>query len=235
MIGTRSTEDDAAPRERGSSPTVSFTANALGQLGVGSGRAASPAKRSASELENDTDELQDMPSRTPQMSPTSSRKKSLSQSQYASPLPNRPKTVNGDVIHQDRMMVDSEDGTSTTQSITGSDVNSSTSNGFDRNGTPTASTSPSATSVEQDVASSAEHSHKKALPSYDEQIQTIEQIILNASKSDGDKGYVVSNKWINRVRARTSTAGSAGKESAEGEIGPVDNSDLVRNGETRIY
>ena len=45
---------------------------------------------------------------------------------------------------------------------------------------------------------------------------------------DGQKGFVLSMTWLNKVLARsTNHAAQANKESLDGELGPVDNTDIV--------
>lgn len=69
------------------------------------------------------------------------------------------------------------------------------------------------------------------LPPIDVQIKTITALYeaeLQHQPSPGDKVYLVSKKWLNRVISRGSDARKASKEEPEGEIGPVDNSDIVQ-------
>lgn len=66
-------------------------------------------------------------------------------------------------------------------------------------------------------------------PTIDEQIQTVTNLLqeFNASTVDvGDKVYLVSSRWLQRVQSRDSTAKSR-PEDVEGPIGPVDNSDIM--------
>lgn len=67
-------------------------------------------------------------------------------------------------------------------------------------------------------------------PSIDEQVMRVMELAQKFPE-DKQKGYVLSYNWLNRVFARRSTQepGSkpVDKKFAEGEIGPVDNSDLV--------
>lgn len=67
----------------------------------------------------------------------------------------------------------------------------------------------------------------------DEQVGQVMQL-LQQSLGKGERGYMVSSKWLARVYARTSdkTRGMApqmdfGKEALQGEIGPVDNSAIM--------
>ncbi|KAI9734542.1 MAG: CSN-associated deubiquitinating enzyme Ubp12 [Cirrosporium novae-zelandiae] len=67
-------------------------------------------------------------------------------------------------------------------------------------------------------------------PSIDEQIGTVLRLSQEELK-DGQTGYLVSAKWLERVLSRsaehpTSVKSEYSKEAREGEIGPVDNSDL---------
>ncbi|KAL4777333.1 hypothetical protein BDW60DRAFT_172616 [Aspergillus nidulans var. acristatus] len=64
-------------------------------------------------------------------------------------------------------------------------------------------------------------------PSYDDQVAKVTCFMMQPLQ-EGQKGYVVSMSWLKRVLARSSThADNIDKNAAEGEIGPVDNSDLV--------
>lgn len=224
--GERITSDNDAGRlERSSSPSVSFAGNALGQLGIGA-RASSPAKRSASELEGSDDDSPDyIPGRA--MVSNSSRKKSGSS--IASPMASRFKAVNGNGEQQEQTMMDNDRATSASHSNYASD-NTATSN-QDTSSNSSPPTSHSGTSVEQGLADSAEHSKSKTLPSPDEQVRKIQQIYSETPIDVGTKGYLVSIRWIARVKARTSQADAEHDKSLlEGEVGPVDNSDLADNG-----
>lgn len=66
------------------------------------------------------------------------------------------------------------------------------------------------------------------LPPIDEQINTVKQICAK-ELTEGQKGYVVSRKWLARVLSRgsdTEEARKYGKEAKEGPVGPVDNTGL---------
>jgi ubiquitin carboxyl-terminal hydrolase 4/11/15 len=68
------------------------------------------------------------------------------------------------------------------------------------------------------------------LPSLDEQVGKV-LMIHNRRLKDNQEGYVISEKWLERVFARTSenknNPEQFDKAATEGEIGPIDNSDLV--------
>jgi ubiquitin carboxyl-terminal hydrolase 4/11 len=67
------------------------------------------------------------------------------------------------------------------------------------------------------------------LPSIDDQVSKV-TALAQKPLQDKQKGYAVSVKWLNRVRARSSLRteiGKMDKSATEGEIGPVDNSDLA--------
>ncbi|OKL63316.1 hypothetical protein UA08_01805 [Talaromyces atroroseus] len=67
------------------------------------------------------------------------------------------------------------------------------------------------------------------LPSIDEQVQRVLELAQKFPE-DKQKGYVLSYNWLNRVLARSSKEGGTkpiDKKFAEGEIGPVDNSDII--------
>lgn len=97
----------------------------------------------------------------------------------------------------------------------------------------------SATSMEQQVAE---------LPSIDEQVSKV-MAITQAPLKDQQEGYIISEKWLERVWARTSEGNGRpqdfSKEATQGPIGPLDNAGLVeadsiqdgltdQNGETFI-
>lgn len=66
-------------------------------------------------------------------------------------------------------------------------------------------------------------------PSLDEQVQEVKNLLLEPI-NHGDKGCVVSVQWLHRVMSRTTEnqhSTNFSKASREGEIGPVDNSDIV--------
>ncbi|KAL5335442.1 hypothetical protein BJX70DRAFT_401538 [Aspergillus crustosus] len=64
-------------------------------------------------------------------------------------------------------------------------------------------------------------------PSYDDQVARVTQSTMQPLQN-GQKGYVVSMSWLKRVLSRSPThADKIDKTATEGEVGPVDNSDLV--------
>ena len=78
------------------------------------------------------------------------------------------------------------------------------------------------------------------MPTVDDQISQVQQLVQQASMCEGQKGYIVASKWLSRVLARgTDGAGSDkyGKEAREGEIGPVDNTgiNLVTDGNQSLF
>lgn len=69
------------------------------------------------------------------------------------------------------------------------------------------------------------------LPSIDIQIQQVMDFVQRPI-AEFQKGYLVSSKWLNRVLARSNDKTylankTIAKDATEGEIGPIDNSDLV--------
>lgn len=93
-----------------------------------------------------------------------------------------------------------------------------------------ATSSTSSTSGGDGAASSASSMPTYAdTPTIDEQINQVQQLVQQGSMREGQKGYIVATKWLNRVLARgTDGAGSDkyGKEAREGAIGPVDNTGI---------
>lgn len=66
-----------------------------------------------------------------------------------------------------------------------------------------------------------------ATDSIDDQIAKVVEL-TNRPLKDGQKGYVISSRWVKTLYARsTSYADKADKESMDNELGPVDNSDIV--------
>ena len=88
---------------------------------------------------------------------------------------------------------------------------------------PTPSTrSTAATSIATDLLPTATD-----VPSIDEQIAKV-TALTQKNLQEKQKGYAISSKWLIRVYARSSDPPSGyDKAAAEGDIGPVDNSDLA--------
>lgn len=93
-------------------------------------------------------------------------------------------------------------------------------------------TTPASTSMASTSATSiAEPADSSPPPSIDEQIAKVQELI-QATPQDKDKGFVVSMRWLERVQARGSNPPPGIKKSAmEGDIGPLDNSDIAMVGE----
>lgn len=151
----------------------------------GSIRPSSPAKRSASELDGyaiDTSQDNNGPGN---VSPRQSKPSSLlSQSQIASPLPNRSKHL--------PMDIDQHGSTSTSKKP------------------------PGPIDGER--------------PSVDEQVRQVLPMIQDLEMVEGLRAYIVPMTWLNKIRSRTSEglkSAQFSKEAREGEIGPVDTSELV--------
>jgi ubiquitin carboxyl-terminal hydrolase 4/11/15 len=69
------------------------------------------------------------------------------------------------------------------------------------------------------------------IPPIDAQIKTVTTIIEAAAEhqaSEGDKMFLVSKRWLDRVTSRGSDAIKKSKTVPEGEIGPIDNSDIIQ-------
>jgi ubiquitin carboxyl-terminal hydrolase 4/11/15 len=79
-------------------------------------------------------------------------------------------------------------------------------------------------------ATSIDAAQQADLPSLDEQVTKV-MVMMQAPLRERQEGYVISEKWLERVWARTSEnshrPGEFSKESTQGPIGPVDNSGLV--------
>jgi hypothetical protein len=66
--------------------------------------------------------------------------------------------------------------------------------------------------------------------SIDEQVEMVHAEINNVTPAEGQVGYVVSRTWLGRVIARSKFSDEMGpfdKSCLEGDIGPVDNTDII--------
>ncbi|KAJ5054531.1 uncharacterized protein L3040_000802 [Drepanopeziza brunnea f. sp. 'multigermtubi'] len=69
------------------------------------------------------------------------------------------------------------------------------------------------------------------IPPIESQITTITTLIKAEDEKqlkEGDVTYLVSNLWLNRVISRGAEARQKSKVEPEGEIGPIDNSDIIQ-------
>jgi ubiquitin carboxyl-terminal hydrolase 4/11/15 len=77
---------------------------------------------------------------------------------------------------------------------------------------------------------SMEPAQQADLPSLDEQVTKV-MTMMQEGLQEGQEGYVISEKWLERVWARTSEnigrPHDFNKEAIEGPIGPVNNSELL--------
>ncbi|KAJ9369323.1 hypothetical protein DTO282E5_5985 [Paecilomyces variotii] len=92
---------------------------------------------------------------------------------------------------------------------------------------PTPSSMSTYTASATSKESSAKSQEAAEVPSIDEQVAEVTRLVA-APLKEKQKGYVISAKWLNKVMSRASSNEQIGDKAAtEGEIGPVDNSDLV--------
>lgn len=90
--------------------------------------------------------------------------------------------------------------------------------------TYTSSTPTRKDSMSQAVAGAAS---TQDIPSIDDQVAQV-TLAMAQPLHENQKGYLLSMSWMKRVLSRSSThADKADKAATEGEIGPVDNSDIV--------
>jgi ubiquitin carboxyl-terminal hydrolase 4/11/15 len=79
-------------------------------------------------------------------------------------------------------------------------------------------------------ATSVDATQQADLPSLDEQVRMVMTMMASPLK-DSQTGYIISEKWLERVWARTSENSGRpqdfSKDATQGPIGPVDNSGLV--------
>ncbi|RDW65427.1 hypothetical protein BP5796_10119 [Coleophoma crateriformis] len=69
------------------------------------------------------------------------------------------------------------------------------------------------------------------VPPIDYQIKTVTtfaEALTESPIKENDKVYLVSKRWLDRVLARSSEALKNSKSEPEGEIGPIDNSDIIQ-------
>ena len=96
--------------------------------------------------------------------------------------------------------------------------------------TPQSGPSSNASTGIQDnfPTSSASSTTSYELPAIDDQIDQVKKLAWRPNQ-EGQKGFIISQKWLSRVLSRGSnTEGSEkySKEAMEGEIGPVDNAGI---------
>lgn len=86
----------------------------------------------------------------------------------------------------------------------------------------------SASEESRSYGNSSSHSNHD-IPSIDEQVTAVTDL-SNQLPQEKERGYVVSTNWLKRVLSRSTTGpprDKVDKTATEGDIGPVDNSDLV--------
>lgn len=92
----------------------------------------------------------------------------------------------------------------------------------------TSSTSSSTSSQETSGASPSSSATNSDIPSIDEQIEQVLQL-AHKPLQQGQKGFIISKKWLSRVLSRGSNTEKGEKfekEAREGVIGPVDNTGI---------
>jgi ubiquitin carboxyl-terminal hydrolase 4/11/15 len=91
---------------------------------------------------------------------------------------------------------------------------------------------PALTSAETQMAEA-----DPSVPSLDEQVETVYKEVTKTIEEEGFAGYVVSRAWLGRVVARTKFKDEMGpfeKSCLDGEIGPVDNSDIALEDDSNL-
>ncbi len=97
----------------------------------------------------------------------------------------------------------------------------------DSSSTPMSFQGSSTVAVDDSSAPTEAEEEKVSL---DEQVQMVHAETNTAASGDGLVGYVVSRTWLGRVIARSKYADEMGpfdKSCLEGEIGAVDNADII--------
>ncbi|KAF4974777.1 hypothetical protein F66182_17613, partial [Fusarium sp. NRRL 66182] len=109
-------------------------------------------------------------------------------------------------------------------------VDNSNNNGSDAvYPTPSSMSTYNSSSATKEGAKIHDSASNAELPPIDEQVQQVLELAQKLPE-DKQKGYVLSYNWLNRVLARSSkerVLKTIDKKFAEGEIGPVDNSDII--------
>ena len=98
--------------------------------------------------------------------------------------------------------------------------------------------STSSTSGGEGTSSASSMPTSADVPSIDEQINEVEGLAKQESMREGQKGYIVATKWLNRVLARGTkgmTSDKFAKEVREGPIGPVDNTGINLVTDRNVY
>ncbi|KAI9768007.1 MAG: Ubiquitin carboxyl-terminal hydrolase 15 [Geoglossum simile] len=117
----------------------------------------------------------------------------------------------------------------TVEHTASSNTDSSASGSSDNTSTSVSETTTTCSAITDLSQASVKDEEQKDIPSIDEQIGMVTGLVQRPLQ-DGQKGFVISMKWLQRVLARSSSKlkdDKADKEATEGEIGQVDNSDLV--------
>lgn len=81
---------------------------------------------------------------------------------------------------------------------------------------------------EASAGSTTSYSPDFEIPTIDEQIEQV-MALAQRPMQEGQKGYIISKKWLSRVLSRGSNSKEAdkyGKEAREGIVGPVDNTGI---------
>lgn len=88
-------------------------------------------------------------------------------------------------------------------------------------------TAPTTTRKDSKSQAAAAASSTQDIPSIDDQVAQV-TLAMAQPLQEKQKGFLLSMSWMKRVLSRSSTHGDkAEKAATEGEIGPVDNSDIV--------
>jgi ubiquitin carboxyl-terminal hydrolase 4/11 len=99
-------------------------------------------------------------------------------------------------------------------------------------GTPV-SPQVSSTPAADDSSATTQIDDEQPSPSLDEQVEMVISETLKDADEEGYPGYIVSKVWLGRVISRTKFKDEMGpfdKSALEGDIGSVDNSDIILDG-----
>lgn len=156
---------------------------------------------------------------------------SESENRSTSPGVKRPASQNSGPGKGVEMDMDAPGGNNTgPEAMDTSGAEGDATNGDSNNVYPTSSsmsTYTASTTTRRDSQSQAASGATQHVPSIDDQVAQV-TLAMSQPLHEKQKGFVLSTSWMQRVLSRSSTHGDkADKTATEGEVGPVDNTDIV--------
>ena len=195
-------------------------------------RQSSPAKRPRSQRDGTAEMAQGDEMEVDESSRSPTKKANVET--HGSPLPSRFKTIDESATNHDEPLgqVRQDDQPRTTVAEV-----SSTSESHDGSSSTDATVVSSAPTLVDNDTEALTKTEQTEPPSFERQYETVLSLTTGCQITEGFKGFVVSCRWLNRVVARTSKRQHEGwqKSVKEGDVGPVDNRDLVPNRKPREF